>query len=451
MTMTASFRTRLAGTDRAALTVRSPAADDLRRSLLAGARIAVIDPGYVYKRFLYERADELGVELVLVGDSSGWARTLVDEGVAAALVDADLGGNPDNAARAAIAALGDEAPRLDGVLTFWEDAVPATARVAGALDLPGMSPTAADGARNKLQTLQASRAAGLPTPRFTQLSGAGGLREAADRVGFPAVIKPVWGAEALGVLRVDDLGSLEEGYARVAAMITPELNAIFQQGTDLLLEEYLDGTEFDVDLVFSGGRCVFSAMSENWPTEEPYFVETGMHSPSVHPSERLAAMTDLSVRVAMALGFTDAVLHAEVKDTSRGPRLLEMNARLGGGVIQDIHKLVTGVDLVEQQLLVATGIPANPAPNPEPAHGVTTIFMHASRSGTLTDTRFLDYLAGDPKVIQRDVVVDAGEPIVAPADGFPTVIAELTIYGDDAPAAVAKALGIVESLEIPYG
>jgi carnosine synthase len=145
------------------------------------------------------------------------------------------------------------------------------------------------------------------------------------------------------------------------------------------------------------------------------------------------------------------VLHAEVKDTSRGPRLLEMNARLGGGVIQDIHKLVTGVDLVEQQLLVATGVQANPAPNPEPVHGVTTVFMHASLSGTLTDTHFLDHLAGDPKVIQRDVVVDAGEPIVAAADGFPTVIAELTVYADDAQAAVAKARGIVESLEIPYG
>ena len=74
MTTTATFRTRLASTDPAALTGMGPAADDLRRSLLAGARIAVIDPGYVYKRFLYQRARELGAELVLVGDASGWAR-----------------------------------------------------------------------------------------------------------------------------------------------------------------------------------------------------------------------------------------------------------------------------------------------------------------------------------------------------------------------------------------
>src|SRR5260221_12702787 len=144
------------------------------------------------------------------------------------------------------------------------------------------------------------------------------LPAVAAHVGFPAVIKPEFGSEALGCLRVDDFESLEAGYERVAALITPELNAIFQQGTDLMLEEYLDGTEFDVDIVLSGGRCVFSAVSENWPTEEPYFVETGMHSPSTHPPERLPALTDLCARTALALGFRNVLLPAEAKDTSRG-------------------------------------------------------------------------------------------------------------------------------------
>ena len=114
---------------------------------------------------------------------------------------------------------------------------------------------AADGARSKLRTLEASRDAGLPTPRFMHLPDVASLEAAAADVGFPAVIKPVFGAEALGCLRVDDLAALEEGYARVSALITPELNAIFQQGEDLLLEEYLDGPEFDVDMVLSEGAA----------------------------------------------------------------------------------------------------------------------------------------------------------------------------------------------------
>jgi biotin carboxylase len=450
MNPTAILRTRLAGIDPVELSDAGPAAERLRRELLVGARVAVVEPGYITKRFLYEKAHLFGVELVLVGDDAGWARTLVDEGVAARFLDADTSGDPDAGAAAILAALGDEADQIDGIFTFWEDAVPATARVASTLGLPGMPPSAADGARSKLRTLQASLDAGLPTPRFMPLRDASSLPAAAAHVGFPAVIKPVFGAEALGCLRVDDVESLERGYERVAALITPELNAIFQQGRDLLLEEYLDGPEFDVDLVLSGGECVFSAISENWPTEEPYFVETGMHSPSQHPRESQQAMADLCIRTALALGFRDGVLHAEAKDTTQGPRLLEMNARLAGGIIEEIHRLVTGVSLVEQQLLLAVGLPAAPAPFPEPAAGVTLISLHASRSGTLTHTRFLDHLAGDPSVIQHDPMVDPGEPVTAAVDGFPTVIAELTVCAPTAPEAVARGLAMVDELEIPY-
>ncbi len=436
--------------DSALLRASGLAADELRRSLLAGSRIAVIEPGYVSKRYLYERADALGVELVLVAEPTSWARTLVDEGVAARFVAADPSGEPDDGAAAVLEALGDEAERLDGVLTFWEDAVPATARIASALGLPGMSPAAADSARNKLRTLQASREAGLPTPSFMHLDDAASLSEAAARVGFPAVIKPQFGAEALGCLRVDDFASLEAGYARVAALITPELNPIFEQGTDLLLEEYLDGTEFDVDLVLSGGECVFSAISENWPTEEPYFVETGLHSPSAYPPERLEALTDICVRTALALGFRDGVLHAEAKDTSRGPRLLEMNGRLGGGSIANIHRLVTGVDLVEQQLLATVGLPAAPTPHHSPAAGAVNLFLHASRSGKLAHTRYFDHLAADPSVIQHEVTVGAGEQVTAAADGFPTVLGKLTVYAKDVQEAQAKMNAVVDALVIPY-
>ena len=53
-------------------------------------------------------------------------------------------------------------------------------------------------------------------------------------------------------------------------------------------------------------------------------------------------------------------------------------------------------------------------------------------------------------MIQHDVLVKPGEPVTAAADGFPTVIAELTVFADDAPRACAKALAMVSALELPY-
>jgi hypothetical protein len=47
--------------------------------------------------------------------------------------------------------------------------------------------------------------------------------------------------------------------------------------------QYLDGAEVDCDLVFDNGRPVYGAITDNWPTVEPYFNETGSNCPSVLP------------------------------------------------------------------------------------------------------------------------------------------------------------------------
>ena len=155
MTTTASFRTRLASTDPAALRD----AGRLPRSAPVAARGRA------------DRGDRPGVRLQALplracrtssaSSSSSSAtrragRTRSSTRASRrALVDADtVGRSRRRGAARVIAALGDEAERLDGVFTFWEDAVPATARVAAALGLPGMSPAAADGARSKLRTLR---------------------------------------------------------------------------------------------------------------------------------------------------------------------------------------------------------------------------------------------------------------------------------------------------------
>jgi hypothetical protein len=82
--------------------------------------------------------------------------------------------------------------------------------------------------------------------------------------------------------------------------------------------------------------------------------------------------------------------------------------------------------------------------------GATLISVHARRSGRLAHTRFLDHLAHDPAVIQHDAMVSAGDPVIAAADGFPTVIAELAVTGPTAEAAVGAALAMVDELEIPF-
>lgn len=63
----------------------------------------------------------------------------------------------------------------------------------------------------------------------------------------------------------------------------------------------------DVDLVFSEGHPVYGCLTDNWPTVEPYFNETGSNCPSILPMDQQKALIDLAVHSTQALGFIQVI------------------------------------------------------------------------------------------------------------------------------------------------
>merc|ERR1712070_1047253 len=265
-----------------------------------------------------------------------------------------------------------------------------------------------DQARDKYRTRAALQRAGLPTPRNCMILDDSQVIAAGEHVGFPAVLKPVSGAASLGVQKVTCMEELKRCYTSVVQELSSlvissgalikcdgELSGVqdpSSSGVDLtvLLEQYLDGCEVDVDIVFSDGVCHYAAVSDNGPTLEPYFNETWAVSPSLLPKEKQDALQELAIKSVQALGFKDGVFHTECKFTSTGPQLIEVNARMGGGQVRECNFRTWGVDLVEEQLIVALGIRAPPFVPREPLEAVAYCYVNASKSGTLKDLDFLD-------------------------------------------------------------
>ena len=234
-----------------------------------GPTVLVVGAGYEGKRRYYQRLAGHGARLVIVDEPGHWSESLADEIAGTKWVATPISGNPDTDAEAILGALERSGVRPDGVLTFVESYVCEAARVAAALGLPGNPPEAVDAARSKVRTRELSARLGLPTPKAQRVRSLDELFAAAADVGFPAVVKPEFGASAAGCVRVDSFESLPGVYKLVRGVVTPEQKAIFRAGSDLLLEGYLDGVEFDVDLILQDGECVFSSVSQNWPTAEP--------------------------------------------------------------------------------------------------------------------------------------------------------------------------------------
>lgn len=402
---------------------------------VAGSTVVVVGAGYEGKRRIHAGVAALGVRLVIVDEPGHWSSSLVDDGIAERWVGAPVTGDADLDAAVAVEALASSGVRPDAVLTFYEDSICTAVRVATALGLPCNPPDAVDSARSKVRMRERSAALGLPTPRARRVRSLDELYAASSYVGFPAVVKPEFGASSMGCVRVDTLDDLPGVYKLVRDVVTPEHDGIFRMGNDLLLEEYLDGVEFDVDLVMHQGRCVFSSVSQNWPTNEPSFQETGLHCPPDHDRKAVRRLVDLAVTHAQRFGLHRGVLHIEGKCTSRGPRIVEINCRLGGGRIGEFVQRVWGVDLVEAQVRASLDLPPNVRPARKPRCAIANIFVQAPASGRLASAAVPIDPPREATWWQIDDALAVGDEVVGPEAVFASVVADVNLAAENVKTA----------------
>ncbi|PNW74037.1 hypothetical protein CHLRE_13g582800v5 [Chlamydomonas reinhardtii] len=430
----------------------------LRRQVLKGAVMVFVTAGYSGKRFIFEKAKELGVRSVVLDGPDSWVQLLVKEGVIEKFVPIDFS-DVDTVFDRCLKSIRDvrsSIGELDGITTFCEMAVPLASRLAEALGLPSNTPQAVDNARDKHATREIMAKAGLPTPRHWKVTSEADVPKAAAHVGFPAVIKPISGAASLGVIRANNEEDLMKAFKKVqhdmsrAKIVAGALVEGDAEGEDvagnaggwihleLMVEEYLDGAEVDCDLIFDNGRPVYGAITDNWPTVEPYFNETGSNCPSVLPKAAQIDLMELSVRAVQSLGFKLGVFHVECKFTSRGARLIEVNCRMGGGPVRDTNLLVWGVDLVEEHLMAFAGIPVRPPVARRPLKQMAEYTINAQKSGHIKNLDFLEQYRRVEGVLYARPLVQPGAKCHCVADGLPTWLCELMVVRPDVREAIAE-------------
>lgn len=257
--------------------------------------------------------------------------------------------------RDAAAALREHSP--DGIATFYDTGMEHVAAIATELGLPFNSPQTGRRLEDKLHQRGALRAAGLPTPRAVELP-AGSRRAEVDAlastIDFPAVLKPrrasgSW--HTFPVAGAAELGELWEELEREG----PEAR---------LIEEYLPdgppmpgGFEADyvsIETIIVAGRMTHLAITGRFPLAPP-LRESGYFIPSTLGPEQQAQVLEVTGQALRALGVEVGCTHTEVKLTSEGPRVIEINGRVGGGV-PDMLALSSGVAIVTLAIRAALGL-----------------------------------------------------------------------------------------------
>jgi len=228
-----------------------------------------------------------------------------------------------------------------GVCTYDEGFVIAAAVVAERLGLPGLTTAGAARCRDKHLTRIALTDAGLPQPRFTLAATAEEAAESAERIGYPVVLKPRGMGASAGVVRVTEPAELA-GAFRVTTRASHAGPPAFEQG--VLVEEMVQGPEISVDGVLTAGQYQPFCLARKHLGPPPCFEEVGHIVDAGDPLAGDAAIRTTLARAHRVLGLADGITHTEIRLTTRGPVIIEVNGRLGGDLIPYLGALAAGVD-----------------------------------------------------------------------------------------------------------
>ncbi|AKN75682.1 carboxylase [Streptomyces sp. PBH53] len=313
---------------------------------------------------------------------------------------------------------------LAGVFTWTEWYLVPVARLARRLGLPTNAPEVMQACRNKAVSRSLFARHGVPSAASMTVRTEAETKVAAERIGYPVVLKPPAHAASIGVIRADTPEQVTAAYA-----FAKKAAGLGQESTSVLVEEYLDGPEMSVECVTYRGETTVVAVTRKTVSDPPYFEELAH---SVDAADPLLDVVAPAARAAIrALGITDGVSHVEMRIVDGQPRLVEVNGRIAGDMIGHLVHLATGVDLPRAAADIACGRAPDLTPTRSSAAAIQLIYPDVS--GTL---RCVYFDGVCPRWLERvHFQHQAGDPLLLPADGGTMFTARIGYLITTAPTA----------------
>ncbi|WP_257556011.1 acetyl/propionyl/methylcrotonyl-CoA carboxylase subunit alpha [Sphingobium sp. CFD-2] len=270
------------------------------------------------------------------------------------------------------------------------------------------------------------------------------LKAEADRIGYPVLIKAVAGGGGKGMRKVDDAADFAD------ALLSCQREAISSFGNDVvLLEKWVTNPRHIEVQVFgdSHGNVVHLFERDCSLQRRHQKVIEEAPAPGMDEATR-AAVCQAAVNAAKAVDYVGAGTIEFIADGSEGLRadriwFMEMNTRLQ--VEHPVTEEITGQDLVEWQLRVASGEPIPLKQEDLSINGwamETRLYAEDPAKGFLPSIGMLDTfeLGGDLPGLRIDTGVEQGAEI---SPFYDPMIAKVIAHGptrDAARGRLAEAL-----------
>ncbi len=300
-------------------------------------RVLFLSPNYPVEMQDFTRGlAEVGADVVGVGDTHRDALSPKVKKALAGYLQVPL--QDGNAVLQAVRATG---VRFDRVECLWEPFVELAAWLREKLDVPGMTLDTARAFRDKELMKQRVEAAGLRVPHHTRARSRDEVWAAAERIGYPLILKPISGAGSADTFRVNDARELEVVLERTAHV------------QEVSVEEFVDGEEFTFDTICIDGKPAYANIAQYHP--RPLVARSNEWiSPIVVTirdmwADKYKGGIALGLGVLGALDMGSGFTHMEWYLTKRGEVVFgEIGARSAGGHLVDQMNWTGDIDLYRE-------------------------------------------------------------------------------------------------------
>lgn len=412
--------------------------------LIKGKTLLVIGVGDFSKWFAFEEANRHGVNVVLVDTDFDNSMPSVP-----VFVEHDLSNlkNIEKIASDIIRKLHSKKIYPDGCISFWEDYAPIAAAICEKLKLVGSNFRAATIAKNKFLTHQilSKRMGDIPhfprtylySSKTHQIDSDADIQKAVSEktISLPAVLKLLYGSSAVGVHLVKTEEECKQYFNEIQEKL--DMHGVgLGFGSSMMLTNFIAGSEHDVDLIIFNRKLVAAFVSDNGPTRVPDFTETVAVMPSTLDEESKSQLITTAYQCCLEIGLENGVFNIELMMTKTGPKLLEINARMGGYYLRDWILQCYGVDILLSAMMISFGIRPHIRAK-KPTRSIVGVMCLPSEHGDILSDR---------EVLKRLKEKQDNGSIRFSKFDFP--IANIAAIGPDATTAMKALIDLCDTFRI---
>jgi biotin carboxylase len=326
------------------------------------------------------------------------------------------------------------------VIAGFESGVELADRLGQRLSLPVNDPRLREARRDKFLMNEAVRASGLRAAAQFQSNK---IEEILDWIGdtldWPVILKPPKSVASDQVFSCDCV----EEVRRSAEAILSGTNVLGSNNQTVLVQEFLAGSEYAVDIVsFEGQKKTTAIWQYNRPAVARNYIGYNAMTLLPYIGELQQALESYTFKVVDALGIRFGPAHCEIMWVNGEPVLVELGARLSAGNNAVLSRICGGIcqlDETVESILTPDRFLATLDQQPQLQSRAVNIFLIPERQGRLSKLFGLNEIRRLPTLHSMSVGVRPGERLSRVA-GLVTLI-------DEDIQAIDRDISVIHALE----